>query len=177
MSDENDSQTDDLTAETEQDSDLVKRLRSELKQRDAAINEEREQRQRLERQTAFRDAGVDPTKGPGKLLYEAYDGEADAEAVKAKAKEYGLDLSTPTQQGQEQEDEVQDFTEQERTAMEQMDQAAQGGSPDRLPTDPSQAAHEAFDREMATSGSRKEAMAKSFNARMIAALEAQKKGR
>lgn len=172
MSDENDK----APEESGQDSELVKNLRAEIKQRDAALAEERDQRTKLERQQAFRDAGVNPTKGPGKLLFEAYDGEADAEQVKAKAKEYGLDLSAPDpDRGEEQEDKAS-YTEQERAAMEQMDQAGQGDSPASLPTDPAQAAHEAFDREMATSGSRKEAMAKSFNARMVSALEAQKKG-
>lgn len=168
MSDENDKATDES-----QDSELVRKLREEIKQRDAALNEERQQRTTLERQQAFRDAGVDPSSGPGKLLFENFDGEATAEAVKNKASEYGLDLSAPSRQGQAEQQSVPD---DERAAMQQMDRAASGNTPEALPESPSQAAHEAFDREMATSGSRREAMAKSFNARMIAALEAQKKG-
>lgn len=173
MSDQSDTAT---TEDESQDSDLVKNLRAEIKQRDAALNEEREKRTTIERQQAFRDAGVDPKAGPGKLLFEAYDGPAEVDAVKAKAEEYGLDLSAPTPQGEGGTQEEK-YTDQERAAQQLIDEAAQGGSPDRLPEDPAQAAHEAFDRELATTGSRDKAMAKSFNARMVAALEAQKKGR
>lgn len=171
MSDENDTTTD-----PEQESELVRNLRKELEQQGAALSEERKQRKTLEKTNVFRDVGVDPTKGPGKLLFEAYDGPPEPDAVKAKAEEYGITLGAPApDEGGGQGQPV--ASEQEQAAMREMDRAGAGGNAERLPADPQQAAREAFDREYANTGSRDKAMAASFNARMIAKLEADKKAR
>jgi len=166
------SDTNDNAGSESEDSDLVKRLRSEIKQRDDALTSERQQRTSIERQQAFMAAGVDPTEGPGRLLFEAYDGEANVESVRSKMEEYGLTSATPKSDSEEKPS----YTDQERAAMQLMDDAAKGEAPDGVPEDPQQAASTAFDREMNKTGSRDKAMAASFNARMIAKLEQQRKG-
>jgi len=45
---------------------------------------------------AFVRAGIDTDKGPGKLLFQSYQGEPTAEAVLAAAKEYGIEPQATT---------------------------------------------------------------------------------
>lgn len=84
--DDMDTDQDDTTTATE---DIVKvRKWGESLERDL-----KEARAKL-REQAFQIAGIDTSAGPGKLLFENYKGEPDAEAVRQVATEYGITPAT-----------------------------------------------------------------------------------
>lgn len=66
-----------------------------------------------ERELAFLRAGVDTTKGAGKLLLKSYEGELTAEAIKAVAEEYDL---VPTSEKAEVKEEIQGLQEVSRAS-------------------------------------------------------------
>ena len=65
-----------------------KELREALKR----ANEERDKYKAQAMTTAFKQVGLDPDKGMGKLIAEHYDGEPDAEALAAYASQYGHEV-------------------------------------------------------------------------------------
>lgn len=81
MSDhEYDPDDDDATPAMKAMRDEIKRLKAEASTNAVAA-----------RENAFLKAGIlDVEKGPGALLFKAYDGELDAEAIKAAALDFGV---------------------------------------------------------------------------------------
>lgn len=83
--------TDTLGTETEPEggeSHNIKVLREAAKERD----ELREQVTQMQRERAFEQSGIDLESGPGRLLMQAYQGEADPEKIKAEATAFGVPL-------------------------------------------------------------------------------------
>ena len=54
----------------------------------------------MEKRDAFRDAGIDPSSGPGQLLFDNINVEGDmtADAVKAEAEKYGISAAPSSEQ-------------------------------------------------------------------------------
>ena len=83
-----------------------RRMEKELRaSKDAlkAANEAKSEGEAAKKELAFLKAGVDTSKGTGKLLAKSYDGELTMEAIKAQAEEYGL---IPTSQTSEVSQEI-----------------------------------------------------------------------
>lgn len=76
-----------------------------------------------QKELAFLRAGVDTTKGAGKLLLKSYEGDLTAEAIKAVAEEYDL---VPTSEKAEVKEEIQGLRE--------VSQASSGSSGSVAPT-------------------------------------------
>lgn len=74
------------------------RLRQELESR---VEEVQTLKQQL-RSYAFRDVGLDPNKGVGKLVAQSYEGPADADAIRQWMNENEIDVQTGSEQQQEQ---------------------------------------------------------------------------
>jgi len=80
----------------------------------------------LERELAFRRAGIDPEDPKAKWLYKGYDGELTADAIKAAAADAGV-LGQAQQQGQQQQDNLDD----EVGRMSRSSAAATGRNPNQ----------------------------------------------
>lgn len=83
-----------------------RRMERELKDSKAALktaNEAKSEGEAAKKELAFLKAGVDTSKGTGKLLAMSYSGELTMEAIKAQAEEYGL---IPTSQTSEVSQEI-----------------------------------------------------------------------
>lgn len=78
---------DDITTEADEQTEGTEDAPGDLRK---MLKEANAERARLKRELAFRDAGVPTESGPGKLLFQAYDGEMSGDAVKAAALEYGI---------------------------------------------------------------------------------------
>ena len=77
----------DLSQESAEDSDLVRRLRAEIKDRNSRLAEAETARREL----AFVKAGIDTSSKLGQLFAKSFEGDvSDVEAIKAEAKELGL---------------------------------------------------------------------------------------
>lgn len=171
----------DLTQESPDDSELVRKLRREIKERNQRLQETQQAKTELERTSVFKELGIDPSKGVGKLFAQAYDGEMTPEAVKAAAEEYELPMGTQ-QQPSTQDDSGQasesttSVDPNEQDAHRRADAASAGASPADTHEDPTQKGFEAFDQTMQTTGSRDQAMASHFSSKLAATLEQQKRG-
>ena len=173
----------DLSQESPEDSDLVKQLRSEIRQRNERLTEAEQRAANLEKVTTFKDLGIDPNKGVGKLFFEAYQGEVTTDAVKAAAEEYELPLGEQQAPAQQQDQQASQQGQQkdsqpaagEAQANSAMDAAAAGATPADGGEDPTVKGHEAFEQTMRTSGNRENAMAAHFGAKMAATLDQQRK--
>jgi len=69
-------------------------LRAQLEQALGKINDLQAQldtASNAQRELAFMRAGIDTTKGVGKLLAKTYDGDLDPEEIQAFAQEYGIE--------------------------------------------------------------------------------------
>lgn len=60
------------------------------KQYEATLDENKQLKSQLRKQ-GFQIAGIDPEQGVGKLLYQAYDGEADVSQIREFAQEHGIE--------------------------------------------------------------------------------------
>lgn len=168
----------DLTQESPEDSDLVKKLRAEIKSRNTELQSEREARLTTQKQATFRELGIDPNKGVGKLFFQSYDGELDSESVKNAAEEYELPMGQQqqTQEQSQQESEQSQQQEQQRredvNANSKIDTASAGATPADSKTDPTEAGFKAFDETMRSTGSRDNAMAAHFSAKLQESIKA-----
>lgn len=97
MSDENGQQQ----QETQQQSE-GSQLRQEL---ESKVEENRTLKQQL-RSYAFRDVGLDPNKGVGKLVAQAYDGPADPEAIRRYLTDNEINVNQPEGSTQNQGEET-----------------------------------------------------------------------
>ena len=173
--------TDDLTQPQESDSDLVKRLRQEIKNRDTAIAETSETAAEATKRAAFLEAGLSPSEGPAALLFKSYDGDVTPEAVKAAAEEYGIGTQPAAPPSTEEklteaQREAQAARQAEEAAHQAMDSAAGGDAPDSSPPDITAAGRQAYAETLARTGDNDEAMAKQFEGMMGAAIQSQKQG-
>lgn len=183
----NEKQTDndvDLTQESADDSELVKKLRGEIRNRNQELQSEREARMTTQKQATFRELGIDPNKGVGKLFFESYSGDLDAESVKQAAEEYELPIGQQQNQQQEQQNQQQAEEDQQReqqkredvTSNSKIDEASAGAEPSDSKTDPTQEGFKAFEETMQTTGSRDNAMAAHFGAKLQSALKERRSG-
>lgn len=151
------------------DSELVRKLRQEIKDRDARLSEKESELTTVTKESIFRAAGLDPNKGQGKLLFKAYDGDLSEDAIKAAAEEYGLIEPEP---------EVEPETHPDKQANQQIDTATRGaeasGIVQKSPTDVGQEAYDKVFRE--TGGDIEAASAARFAAKMAATQQAKKAG-
>jgi hypothetical protein len=167
----------DLTQPQDGDTDLVKNLRETIKSLQSERDEATAQRMQTEKRMAFKDLGIDPSKGVGKLFYENYDGELSVDAVKAAATEYEVlgNQTTQTQQQQTQEQPVTQpqgqQSQQEQAAHAAINAAAEQGGTPNAGQDPTAKAWEAHGQTMQQTGSRDAAMAAHFGAKLQAAIE------
>lgn len=186
MSDQN---TPDLTVEQDSDDDLVKTLRSKLREEQAGRREAETRAGTLERKDVFRDLGIDTQTGPGKLFFEHYSGELDADAVKQAAQEYSIPVgqeSTQTDEGQQTGDEGQqtpatgtqppaqphpDQQHHDELAAARAGAAGTGGLPDDK-----QRAQDKYEEAINSGRTNDEAMAGYFSERFNAAVEKRSRG-
>ena len=82
MSDETNEQTND-SGDGGGESPNVKRMREQIE----ALKEQNTALSAVAKQAAFKEAGLDPTKGIGKAVYRTYDGEIDPENISTFARE------------------------------------------------------------------------------------------
>lgn len=152
-----------------QDSELVRRLRQEIKDRDTQLAEERQLRQKTERENVFRSLNVPIDEGPGKLLYDSLEGhDVTAEAVKEKMEAYGLSFEPDT--GEEEEDPGASGQEQqEHGAMDDAAKAA-GAAGDSSPT-PQEQANAAAQQVFEETGDREKQMASWFAHKLDATVK------
>ena len=83
-----------------------RRMEKELKDSKAQLklaNDAKSEGESAKKELAFLRAGIDTSKGTGKLLAQAYEGELTVDAIKASAEEYGL---IPTSQTSEVSQEI-----------------------------------------------------------------------
>jgi hypothetical protein len=92
----------ELLKESDDDTELVKRLRGLVKAKDAELKTANGELLETKRGTVFSQVGIDPAKGMGKLFAETYKGELTAEAVREAAKEYDLIKETTNAGSREQ---------------------------------------------------------------------------
>lgn len=158
----------DLTAEQDNDSDLVKHLRSELRERNNLIAERDAALTTVQKQSAFRDAGINPNDGVGKLLFQAYEGDFDKTAVIEAAQQYGIspEGSIP---GEAQAEEQAQRQATEAAAHRQIDNAV--GSPSDGAKDPTAVGQEAYAQTYTETGNAERASAAYFDAKLGAAVQ------
>lgn len=168
------SDKDDLTTPKDGDSELVRRLREELEARNTDLTKANSELTTVKKETAFRAAGLDPKRGPGALLFKAYDGDFSEDSVIAAAEEYGIN---PVAQKQEPADEQQVPTEEQQTNRN-IDNATSGAtSTGASAPDPEQLGRQAYEETFARTGNKETAAAAHFEAKMQAAVEAAKKSK
>jgi hypothetical protein len=73
------------TVEETQDNNAIKQMRERIKELESIEKEYKS----VQMANAIKDAGFDPTTGPGKALKDLYKGELQADAIKQFASEYG----------------------------------------------------------------------------------------
>lgn len=165
----------DLTQDTEGDSDLVKHLRSELRATAGlkkTASEAIERAAALEKQATFKELGIDPNEGVGKLFFDSYKGDADAAAIKAEAEKYSIPLGS---EGEAETPSTNTPSLAEQAAHAAINRAAAGaGTPD-VSVDPNKAGWEAHAQTLQATGNPDAAMAAHFGAKLHAAVQ-QKKG-
>lgn len=169
----------DLVQSQEGDSDLVKRLRAEIAARNEQLTEQstkiQEQDTRLadleakEQQATkaqlFDSLKIDVEAGPGKLLYDSYSGELEAEAVRSHAEAYGL-LPEGESPGSESE---------EAEAHKVINRAAAGAATAPVNAEtPQEVMREKAKEVYSQTGSRDNAMAAAFEAGLQKAAEQRK---
>lgn len=161
----------DLTAEQETDSELVKRLRAEIRERNTLIADREAALTTVQKQNAFRQAGINPDDGIGKLLFQTYEGDFDKTAVIEAAQQYGIspEGSLP-EQTNEAEVERERQQQVEAAAHQQIDNAV-GAPSDKGNADPTSVAQEAFATAMGTTGNTEKASVAYFDAKLAAAVQ------
>lgn len=97
---------DDLTTESEQDSDLVRKLRKELRAKSKAPEVDVDA---IKRENAFLKAGINPDDPKVKYFAKAYDGPLETAAILAEAKAAGFISEQPPAQASGGEDDERDL--------------------------------------------------------------------
>jgi hypothetical protein len=146
--------------EPQEENPNLKQLREKAKLADelqARLDEAEAKNAINDRRNAFAESGIDVTKGPGRLLLDAYKGENTPEAIKAAAAEYGIPLVT------EEVNELPDTGTEVRQELADNAGADTGETPD-----PNQVAMENFKADMAA-GRSEEAGAGTFIATLAKA--------
>ncbi len=114
--------TDDVT---QQDSNLVKDLRRQLRQAQKELGELRP----LRTESTLRDLGIDPKSKQARLLLKVHgDGEQTAEALRATAEEFDIALPDPTA-NTDAEAAVYPATQQRQEATERIDDLRANATP------------------------------------------------
>lgn len=157
----------DITIETDNDDDLVKRLRQEIRDRDSRLKEVETAKSQLERKQTFQELGINPNEGTGALFFKAYDGELEADSIREEAEKYGIPIQSESQEQKMQEDASQH---------EKMNAASAGATPVAESPDPSKVAGERFDEVFSKTGNREEAMAQFFGTKLAQTLENRQRG-
>lgn len=87
-----------------------------------------------EKQDAFRAAGIDPTSGPGQLLFDNFSAEGDltADVVRAEAEKYGIKPTTnePSTPAPQENPAVNERPQQDLSFFEDTSSIATGSSTD-----------------------------------------------
>lgn len=162
-------------SENQNESDLVKKLREEIKQRDAKLNEVETEFTTLKKKSAFSDLGINTESGVGRLFFESYNGDSDPEEIAKAVQDYGLDPSVlggstpaPTAPSEEKKDEAQ-----QHAAIDAASSGSSGvGATD---IDPSEKARQTYDKAFAETGNNETAMAAFFGSKLESAIEAKRK--
>jgi hypothetical protein len=122
---------DDLTTESEQDSDLVRKLRKELRAKSKAPEVDVDA---IKRENAFLKAGINPDDPKVKYFAKAYDGPLETAAILAEAKAAGFISEQPPAQASGGEDDERDLAmggidTMRSAAQAQRSQTAPGNDP------------------------------------------------
>lgn len=159
-----------------EETDLVKHLRDQIKERDQMLSETQKRAVNAEKANAFQSVGIDPNSGVGRLFYENYDGDTTPDAVRQAAEEYQIPLDTdPAGSGGGTDAATQQQNEADAAANAAIDRAAAGATPaDSETTDPTEVGWNAHGRVMEETGNREAAMAAHFNAKVDAAMKGNK---
>jgi hypothetical protein len=104
----------------------LERLRAKAEEADAL----RAKLATIEKRDAFREAGIDPSSGPGQLLFDNInvEGELNADAVRAEAEKYGI--SPAAQQPAQQREAPQQQTQPDLSFFEESANVSSGGQTD-----------------------------------------------
>ncbi len=177
-----DANTPDLTAESDNDSDLVRQLRSALREEKSGRQELESRLGQVEKRDTFRDLGIDTTKGPGKLFYEFYNGELTPEAVQQAATEYAIPVGTQEQSAEGEQGEQMPPPQTPQTqhpdasGHAELNTARSGAAQtDALPDD-RERAQERYTEAVNAGRTNEDAMATYFGERLTSALESRKRG-
>lgn len=156
--------SDEATQNDSSDKDAnLERLRAKADEADAL----RAKVANMEKRDAFREAGIDPSSGPGQLLFDniSVEGDMTADAVKAEAEKYGIS-GTPEQPAQQQ---PAPAPQQDLSFFEDASAAATGGSTDAPEADGYELAKRAWTSVRENRGSDEEAAHAAISEVMTAA--------
>lgn len=167
---------DELTQENDGDDELVRTLRSRLREEAAGRKAAEADKAKAAKEAAFIKLGIDTSKGAGKLFYESYDGELTAEAVKATAESYELSFESQeqptTEATSESNEEGEVVSEEERAAHEQIQQATSGApASEKTKVDPFKEVADVAAEADAQGATFEDRFAKAFQTRVSQAME------
>lgn len=183
MSEQEGTPQEDLTAEGEQDTDLVRQLRSALREEKSGRVQLEKRLGEVEKRDTFRELGIDTSKGPGKLFFEHYSGELEPEAVQQAAEEYNIPFGESSSEatGTQVEEEsvpAQTTSRDHPDASEhgELANARSGAAQTNALPDDRERAQGRFEELTNAGRTRDEAMAGYFSERLTSAMEARKRG-
>lgn len=170
--------TEDPTVETEHDTELVRQLRAQLREEKQGRVTVEQELAAKSKQEVFRGLGIDIDTGPGKLLFEHYQGEVDPEAVKTAAETYSVPVGAtgqPPAEGTPPEGAAPPANHPDAEAHAELskvrDQAAGAATPTA-----NQKATEAYNEAVAAGRPTEEAMATWFSQRFNDAVAERSRG-
>lgn len=85
MPDDYDDETDEVD-----EGPVLRKLRKQIKETNEAAEKLAAENATLKRETAFRDAGINPKDPKARYFVKGYEGDLTAEAIKAEAEEAGI---------------------------------------------------------------------------------------
>lgn len=172
-----------LLEEREDDSDLVKSLRSQLKETKGQLSELEGTLGQERKQRLLHEVGVDVNQGAGKFFAEKYDGELTTEAIQEAASEYGIPLTGQNLESQEGQQEGQQAQGQQAqqvdpavAAQRQISQAHVGAVPHDQKLTPQEAGRQAYEQQAGRSMSKLDAQRAYFRGAVVAANEEAQQG-
>lgn len=126
------------------------------------LEEQAKKARQLEKEQAFRKAGLDPDAGPAKLLFNQYDDELDPDTIKSHADEFGI--TATTSEGSTPMNEGPTFSEQEQTMASTRRNLASNATPDDGSGEhPSATARREYEQSVERGASRDDALAGAFS--------------
>lgn len=172
---------DELIQDQDDDTDLVKQLRAQLREKNSQLAETSQTAEQAAREAAFLKAGVDTNDGLGKFFFEKYDGEINPEVIAQQFEALGganaaPDPGQPAQSQQPEGQVQQQVSAEEQAALQRQAAAGTAGAPPQ-PKSPKEQAQEAYQQAKDEFRSPEDARALYFQTLVTSSAEAQRKQR